>query len=443
MIQNRRLVTGVEEPATPHLWRRIAGVMVSLGLIVAGAVSPAHASTSGGIALYVSGPLVQGAEISPAGTRTENFDTFDGFSPSSGGATCPTTLAIGSLAIVGRGCDYLPPGLYGGASSETGSPFFGGSGSNFFGVPFQNPGEATFTFTEPVRYVGFWWSGGNRGNVVTFYDGAAEIASLNTLELEELLGAAPPTDWPSGNGTVTSIGGTDYPKGFYFGNPRGYTEYPPQAQSLALEQDGVFYTEHRGFLYVYLNLFLTGNQTATSVKFSGPGFEYDNVTTSTLAQAPASSLVFVGGLTGKSVQFLPGADDVTGTMVAQSSTGAANLSQNAFSRDGFVFTGWSTQQDGGAGGVAYDPEAEYDFSADLILYAQWEEAPSDEDTSTTPVTSRTASSSPSVEPISDQPTLAQTGGSSHWLTVFAGVAVMATGMLLLSRRRVVRDSGNN
>jgi uncharacterized repeat protein (TIGR02543 family) len=109
------------------------------------------------------------------------------------------------------------------------------------------------------------------------------------------------------------------------------------------------------------------------VKFSGNGFEFDNLTTSTLDQTPATSLVFAKGLIGKTVQFLPGATDATGSMVAQSSSAAANLSANSYQRPGFRFTGWNTDENGT--GTPYGAGANFDFASDLTLYAQWELAP--------------------------------------------------------------------
>ncbi len=362
---------------TAGLMRRIAGIVTTLVATLAIGVAPAHATTSGGIALYISGPLVQGAEIDSLGTLTENFNGLGG-SPTSNGSTCPTALAIGTLSTNKTpstdACMYRIPGIYGGAGATTASPFFGGPGSNYFGTSQLSDAAITFTFPSGgVKYVGFWWSGGNQGNVVTFYNGATEIASLNTLDLETLLGAGPPSSWPSGNGSVTSMGGTAYPKGHYFGNPRGYTESPPLSQSAAVSQDGSNYTEHRGFIFSYLNLFLTGDQTATSVKFSGNGFEFDNLTTSTLEQTPAPSLVFAKGLIGKTVQFLPGATDATGSMVAQASTTAANLSANRYQRSGYTFTGWNTAVNGS--GTPYGAGVNFNFATDLTLYAQWQLAP--------------------------------------------------------------------
>ena len=356
--------------------RRVAGVVTTLIATLAVGVAPAYATTSGGIALYLSAPLVQGAEIDSVGTLTENFNGLGG-SPTLDGSACPTALAIGTLSTAPStaACQYRLPGIYGGAAATTSSPFFGGDGSNYFGTYSNSNAAITFTFPAGgVKYVGFWWSGGNRGNVVTFYNGATEIASLDTLALETLLGASPPSSWPSGNGSVTSMGGTAYPKGHYFGNPRGYTESPPLSQSAGLTQGGAGpYTEHRGYVYAYLNLFLTGDQTATSVKFSGNGFEFDNLTTSTLEQTPAPSLVFAKGLVGKTAQFLPGATDATGSMVAQASTTAASLSANRYERAGYTFTGWNTAENGT--GTPYGAGANFNFATDLTLYAQWAGAP--------------------------------------------------------------------
>jgi hypothetical protein len=378
-------VTWTRTPFSKVLISQIAVISATLVAVLAIGVAPAYATTSGGVALYLSGPLVQGAEIDSAGTLTENFNSLGG-SPTLDGVTCPTSLAIGTLSTAPStsACKYRLPGIYGGAGSTTSSPFYGSDGTNYFGTYNSSDAELTFTFPAGgVKYVGFWWSGGNRGNVVTFYNGATEIARLDTLDLETMLGAAPPSSWPSGSGSVTSMGGTAYPKGHYFGNPRGYTEYPPQSQSAALSQGGFGpYTEHRGYIYAYLNLFLTGDQTATSVKFSGNGFEFDNLTTSTLEQTPAPSLVFAKGLIGKTVQFLPGASDTTGSMVAQASTAPSNLSANRYLRPGYRFTGWNTAVNGT--GTPYGGGANFNFATDLTLYAQWELAPVSSATSQAP-----------------------------------------------------------
>lgn len=411
------------------MMRRIAGIVTTLVATLAVGVAPASATTTGGIALYISGPLVQGAEIDSLGTLTENFNGLGG-SPTLNGVECPTALAIGTLSTnktpSTNACLYRTPGIYGGAAATSSSPFFGGGGSNYLGTTQASDAAITFTFPAGgVKYVGFWWSGGNQGNVVTFYNGATEIASLNTIDLETLLGAAPPSSWPSGNGSVTSMGGTDYPKGHYFGNPRGYTESPPLSQSAAVSQDGANYTEHRAFIYSYLNLFLTGNQTATSVKFSGNGFEFDNLTTSTLEQTPAPSLVFAKGLIGKTVQFLSGANDATGSMVAQASTTSANLSANRYQRSGYTFTGWNTAANGS--GTPYGVGANFNFATDLTLHAQWQLTP------TPPPSAGGGGSSGSLAATQ----LAATG-ADYSLGLLAAVGTLSLGVVVITTSALAR-----
>lgn len=425
MIKKYFSVSCARNQFSKALVGQIAAIFATLVAVLAIGVAPAYATTSGGVALYLSGPLVQGAEIDSAGTLTENFNSLGG-SPTLDGVTCPTSLAIGTLSTAPStsACKYRLPGIYGGAGSTTSSPFYGSDGTNYFGTYNSSDAELTFTFPAGgVKYVGFWWSGGNRGNVVTFYNGATEIARLDTLDLETMLGAAPPSSWPSGSGSVTSMGGTAYPKGHYFGNPRGYTEYPPQSQSVALSQGGFGpYTEHRGYIYAYLNLFLTGDQTATSVKFSGNGFEFDNLTTSTLEQTPAPSLVFAKGLIGKTVQFLPGATNTSGSMVAQASTAPANLSANRYQRSGYRFTGWNTAVNGT--GTPYGGGANFNFAADLTLYAQWELAPV---------------SSANSQPATSQPAASQLAatGAEFPPAIFAAVGALSLGVVALTAASIL------
>ena len=131
--------------------------IVAAASIVLVPLAPAHATTGGGIALYLSAPLVQGSGIAPEGMLTENFNGLGG-SPSSGGAACPTSLSIGTLTVAPStaACLYRTPGIYGGAAATTSSPFFGGDGSTYFGTYGTSDAELTFTFPAGgVKYVGF------------------------------------------------------------------------------------------------------------------------------------------------------------------------------------------------------------------------------------------------------------------------------------------------
>jgi uncharacterized repeat protein (TIGR02543 family) len=59
----------------------------------------------------------------------------------------------------------------------------------------------------------------------------------------------------------------------------------------------------------------------------------------------------------------------TGSMTAQLASATTNLTANAFTKTGFVFSGWNTQANGS--GTSYADAASFPFSADTTLYAQW------------------------------------------------------------------------
>jgi uncharacterized repeat protein (TIGR02543 family) len=59
----------------------------------------------------------------------------------------------------------------------------------------------------------------------------------------------------------------------------------------------------------------------------------------------------------------------TGTLPAQSTSSAANLSANTFTREGYRFAGWNTEALGT--GTPYADEASYPFAASTTLFAQW------------------------------------------------------------------------
>ena len=63
----------------------------------------------------------------------------------------------------------------------------------------------------------------------------------------------------------------------------------------------------------------------------------------------------------------------SGSMSAQTASLPTALTSNAFTRPGYSFSGWNTVVDGS--GTAYANGANYDFTADLTLYAQWTLSP--------------------------------------------------------------------
>ncbi|HNC73122.1 MAG TPA: InlB B-repeat-containing protein, partial [Chitinophagales bacterium] len=71
---------------------------------------------------------------------------------------------------------------------------------------------------------------------------------------------------------------------------------------------------------------------------------------------------------GKTVTFNGNGND-GGSMSPQTDSTTTPLTTNTFTRTGYTFTGWNTIA--GGGGTAYGDGANYDFSADITLYAQW------------------------------------------------------------------------
>ncbi len=104
----------------------------------------------------------------------------------------------------------------------------------------------------------------------------------------------------------------------------------------------------------------------------------------------------------------------SGTFDPQDSSGTAALNINTLTREGFTFAGWNTERDGS--GTSYADGAEFDFSGDQTLYAQW-----------TPV--------PALPGINELGSLVNTGLSTLGPIGTAGVLVaFGSPILLLSER---------
>ena len=266
------------------------------------------------VGLYLSAPMVQGTSV--AGASLENFN-------SSTLGACPTSVA-GVSAMTFRNGGVLKTSssdvelickveswtaatgnrstgsgqIYGGAAVDTATPSFGGTGTKFMQVPFYNSGgERSVTFELPAaaKYVGFWWSGGNAGNLVRFYSGSTLLATVDSADITNKLGSP-------FSGLVKSLGETSYVKDRYYGNPVYYTDLNTKPA------DTQFASHANAFIFTYLNLYVEGSLNITKVEFAGPGFEFDNLAFSTVQQTPEDSMVKVleivssGGTTTKTLQ---------------------------------------------------------------------------------------------------------------------------------------------
>ena len=85
-----------------------------------------------------------------------------------------------------------------------------------------------------------------------------------------------------------------------------------------------------------------------------------------------------------------------GTMNPQTSTIAANLTPNVFTRAGYTFVGWNTVA--GGTGTPYADQASYPFTSNATLYAQWTAIPP---RPPRPIPSPTPTPTPSPSPTPD------------------------------------------
>lgn len=244
------------------------------------------------VGLYLSAPMVQGTGVTQSVVR-ENFDAF---TPGS----CPTTIsAVSSMVFRNSGsvvtntsspsvCDLtdwvFDTNIYSGASTDSATPTFGGTGTHAMAVPFYgssslaNERSITFELNTNAKYVGFWWSGGNAGNIVRFFDAQDNlVAEIDSADISTLL---------SGAGTVPDLANNTYNKSRYYGNPVYYT-------SLTAQPTSGISTNANAVIFTYLNLFVQGSIEVAKVQFAGPGFEFDNLALSTVEQTPETSMVKV------------------------------------------------------------------------------------------------------------------------------------------------------
>jgi hypothetical protein len=227
-----------------------ASALLSLSLPAHALVlTPQDGQVDNGIDVYMSAPTVQGSFVS--GGVTEDFDLG-----------CGSTWAMG--AMVGP-CDGIPADAYGGASTEAGTPTTGGAGSPYGRV--ASGDTITITLTTPASYLGFWWTGGDPGNVFRFYSQGDMIAEYTTAAVVDILTQS----------SLTTEDGDVYQSDAYMSNPvsADQTDEP----------------------YVYLHILAKGDFTFDTFTFTHERevgyFEFDNVVTNTVEVTPTNDLVYV------------------------------------------------------------------------------------------------------------------------------------------------------
>lgn len=104
------------------------------------------------------------------------------------------------------------------------------------------------------------------------------------------------------------------------------------------------------------------------LSYPASGTRTDNTAVSVFSHNyDSEAVVYLPPVPSKTVTF--NSNSGTGTMTNQSSSTAANLTANSFTRSGYSFNGWNTAANGT--GNAYANQASFPFTADTTLYAQW------------------------------------------------------------------------
>lgn len=208
----------------------LPAMLLSAAALLAGANASAQS-----LGMYLSPPGEQ--NTTRPGALVETFTGTNGAIGATG------SFAVGAWSGATAGVNRAAADQFGGAD---------GTG-NYLAI--ANGSQVTVTLTGDRKYVGFWWSAGNAGNTIEFYDDSNTLlAQFTTNSLTTLL---------SGGGSVTAINGNSYAKASYFGNPN-----PPAGRNTSEP-------------YGYINLMLQG----ASVNFrtiiirhqGGGGFELDNL----------------------------------------------------------------------------------------------------------------------------------------------------------------------
>jgi outer membrane protein OmpA-like peptidoglycan-associated protein len=262
---------------------------------------PALASSADTIGLYLSAPMTQGTDVTDSVTR-ENFDNASLGACSGSYPIASLTLRRSPALVVANTdttvCTVDNVQTHGGATTDSAIRTVGGGGSRFMAVPFYNSSltseterSITFDFPQSVRYVGFWWSAGNAGNVVRFYDGSDTLlAELDSQKIVDILGTS-----STSTALVTRVDEGNYKQMEFYGNPRGHASNTPTLPS----------SINANVIFTYVNLYVGGSLNVKKVQFAGPGFEFDNLAASTSQQTPKGSMVLVNQIQRSNSQSAP------------------------------------------------------------------------------------------------------------------------------------------
>ena len=230
-----------------------------------------------------SAPRVYAVDPTFTNIITEDFDAF----VPGGQIYAPTTTAIGDFE--------------GAISVYAASPIIGAGGvGNGIQIPEYNPATFTPHGNTCNRYLGFWWSAGNATNYVELLDGRGTVlARFTAADLYADL-----------NG-----------KSDYFGNPLDQTQVPNE-------------------VFAYVNIRYPAG--FSKFRFSGTGFELDNISMSVDNQTVGSDEVVLTNTVITDPTPTPNPTrPVVSNLTFQQNAGHPTFNKPAYTTDGTVAdSGW-------------------------------------------------------------------------------------------------------
>ena len=219
-----------------------------------------------------------------AGVRTESFNT-----QSTGTLAASGAFAIGSYVKTNT-------------ASISADDVWGGSGSQYMSI--ATNGVVNVTLTDPSRYLGFWWGGGDASNRVTIYatcgGNEIQVGQFTTSAVTNLLAGT----------NITAVDGISYPTANY--KRAAASNQPFAFINLEMSDPNVYFTR--------LEFTQTGNGF----------FEIDNITTSPTYGAATITTPSAPTITS----ITPVNGGVTVNFTAPTSNGGAAITNYEYSTDG-------------------------------------------------------------------------------------------------------------
>lgn len=412
----------------------ILTLALALGAVSGGNIA-ANAAPGDSIALYFSAPFVQGSHLSGPGVYTE---TFSGMSAGACASSSVVGTITGTCTVELAGSTQTPPDAL---------PKIPATLTNFV----TNSNGTTYTFTDPVKYVGLWWFSGNSGNTISFYDASNTlIATLNSADIITFLGTngyGALTN--SDTGTLTRADGQTVLRKQYYRFPGEYTG------TVSAPVTNYNIDTYKNEPWAYLNLFVSGGISVKKITLSGTGFEHDNLTVSENESSPLGSMVLVKSVLGttpstQNISWAPTnstADISSGVLTPNSLAtvtspvsggGAVSYSVESAGTSACTVNSSTGALTATAAGTCVIRATAAAVNGTPSYYAA---STSSTFTFTANVASTptpTPTPTPTTAPASTTPaaTLATTGANSEWL-IFAGLlaAIAGSGFLAFSRRK--------